>query len=491
MKKYILATIVVLSSVFTEFAYSANVFGLDRGIRIEMHQFNERGDNLHISYTVHLDSRAISRFYGMSLTPALTDGNREILLPSFVVLGPNKDRVLTRYYNNRRLDMPNFDVNWRTNNSVTYSVTVPFQMWMENAQLVIHREIQRTRARSTFDYFALNNRVVLEPRVAYQVQPLVEVVIPAREPKMSDRSGQAFLDFPVGQSVIQPNFRRNPVELGRIQDAVRSVVSNPDAELQSIYIRGWASPEGTAVSNQRLSEARAIALQNHLRHMFNIPVNVFRTSGGGEDWDGLVQLLNEHRVHVPNQDRILQIIATEWDLDRREQQIRAASPQGWTVMLNQLFPDLRRVEYRINYTIRDYAVEDARNLIDRNPRDLSHHEMFLVAEHYGRGSDRAALIITNVIVQHFPDDELAHNNAAALHIQRGDLTMARTHLARAGNGSAALNNRGVLALLEGNLDRAEDYLTRAQAAGSEDAAHNRNELRLKRENIERERRRNR
>ena len=36
-------------------------------------------------------------------------------------------------------------------------------------------------------------------------------------------------------------------------------------------------------------------------------------------------------------------------------------------------------------------------------------------------------------------------------------------------------------LLEGNLERAEDYLTRAQAAGSEDAPHNRNELRLKRE----------
>ena len=491
MKKYIIAAIFVLTTVFSGFA-QANLFEIDRGVVVELHEFRERGEYLHISYTVHLDSRAIARWRGMSLTPAVVAGNREVLLPSVVVLGPNKDRVLTRYYTNHRLDMPDFDIDWRTAQSLTNRAVVSFQGWMEDAMLVIHREIQTYRARSIFDMFTLNQPVEMEPRVAYQVHARVEMVIPAREPKVLDRSGQAFIDFPVGQHTILPNFRRNPVELTRIQDAVRAVVSNPDAQLQRIYLRGWASPEGTAASNQRLSDNRAIALQNHLRNMFGLPVDVFRTSGGGEDWDGLVRLLNENRVHVPNQDRILQIIATEFDLDRREQQVRAASPAGWEIMLRELFPDLRRADYRIYYTIREYSVEDAINLIDRNPRDLSHYEMFQVAEHYGRGSDRANLIITNIIVQHFPNDELAHNNAAALHIQRGDLAMARTHLERAGNSAAALNNRGVLALLEGNLERAEDYLVRAQAAGSEDAAHNRNELRLKREDNERmERLRNR
>ena len=490
MKKYILATIIVLSTVFAGFAYSAGVYGLDRGISIEMHQFNERGDSLHISYTVHLDSRAISRFRGMSLTPALTDGNRIVFLPSFVVVGPNKERVLTRYYHNHRLDMPDFDVNWRTDNSVTYSVVIPFQMWMENAQLVIHREVQKTRARSIFDYFALGNRVELEPRPMHQLQPRVEVIIPAqveREPERTllIRPGQAFLDFPVGQSNIQPNFRRNPVELARAQDAVRTVITNADAQLQSIYIRGFASPEGTAASNYRLSAARAIAFQNHLHHMFNIPLHMFRVSAGGEDWDGLVGQLNEDiNVHIPDRERILNIIATEHNLDRREQQIRALHGNAWSIMLRELFPDLRRVNYYINYTI----VAD-QGLRERNVADMSHHDLFQTAEQYGRGSDQAFIILTSVAMQRFPDDELAHNNAAALHMQRGDLTMARVHLERAGNGSAALNNRGVLAMLEGNLERAEDYLTRAQVAGSEDAEHNRNELRLKREDIEREERR--
>ena len=490
MKKYILATILVLSTAFSGFAYSAGVYGWDRGINIEMHEFHERGDNLHIVYTVHLDNRAISRFKGMSLTPALTDGNREILLPSFVVVGPNKDRVLTRYYHNHRLAMPNFDVDWRTDNSVTYSVVIPFQMWMEDAQLVIHREVQTTRERSIFDYFALNNRVELEPRPVHQVQPRVEMVIPVYVEVEPERTmlilpGQAFLDFPVGQSNIQPNFRRNPVELGRAQEAVRTVLTTPDAQLQSIYIRGFASPEGTAASNYRLSGARATALQNHLSNLFNIPLHMFRVSAGGEDWDGLVGQLNEDTsAHIPDRDQILHIIATEHNLDRREAQIRALHGNAWSIMLRDLFPDLRRVNYYINYVV----VEDV-SLRERNVGNMLHHELFQMAKQYGIESDQAYLIITSVALQRFPGDELAHNNAAALHIQRGDLTMARVHLERAGDSAAALNNRGVLALLEGNLERAEDYLTRAQAAGSEDAAHNRNELRLKREDFEREERR--
>ena len=492
--KYILATILVLLTAFATFAQEGVVFGIDRGMGIEMHEFNKHDGNLHISYTIHLDGRAISRWHGMSLTPAITDGNTEILLPSFVVLGPNKGRVLTRYYHNRRLEMPHFDVNWRTDNSVTYSIVIPSQAWMENAQLVILREIQATRARSVFDYFVLNNRVELErpaelrrrvefePRAVHQIELLrVEVVMPAREEReqvvrRQMQHYQTFLHFPVGQTAVQPNYRNNPVILGSSQEVIHTIISNPDAQLESIYLRGYASPEGTAAFNERLSAARATVLQNHLRNTFNIPLEVFSVSAGGEDWDGLVRLLNENRVFVPNRDRILHIIATEPNPDRREQRIRALDANAWTIMLRHLFPELRRVDYRINYSITQ-TVEDA-HLGDL--RNLSHYEMFQIAERYGRGTDRAAQVIKNLIVQHFPDDELAHNNAAALYIQRGDLAMARAHLARAGDSSAALNNRGVLALLEGNLERAEHYLARAQAAGSEDAVHNRNELHLKR-----------
>jgi outer membrane protein OmpA-like peptidoglycan-associated protein len=446
-------------------------------VRVELHEFSERDGNLNIVYTVHLSERAIARHQGMSLTPGLEAGNNVLLLPSFVVAGPNKERVLTRHHRNNRLEMPEFDADWRNATSIPHRVSVPFQSWMSDARLVIHREVQGFRAQSVFNQFLLANQPEIAPRATYQVRPRVEMIVPAREAKILDRTGQAFLDFPVGQSVIQPAFRRNPVELSRIEQAVQDVINNPDAQLNSIDIQGFASPEGAAASNHSLSGARATALQNHLRTRFNLPVTAFRVSAGGEDWDGLVAQLNENRVHVPQRDRILQAIASEFDLDRRERAVRATDNDvSWNVMLRELFPDLRRVDYRINYTIRDYTLEDAVNLIDSAPDNLSHYEMWQVAEHYGRGSERANFIIATLILRHFPNDELAHNNAAALHIQRGDLALARAHLERAGASAAALNNRGVIALLEGDLTAADSYFVRAQAAGSEDAAHNRGEV---------------
>jgi Tfp pilus assembly protein PilF len=147
------------------------------------------------------------------------------------------------------------------------------------------------------------------------------------------------------------------------------------------------------------------------------------------------------------------------------------------------------VEYRINYTVRDYGVQDAVNLIDRDPGSLSHFEMFQAAESFGRGSERFNQILLDTVLRYFPDDETAHLNAAAILIERGDLSGAGEHLSRAGNSAAALNNRGVLALMEGNLDQADSYFTRAQqipnGTVAAEAAHNRNQVSLQREENER------
>ncbi|MDR0333435.1 MAG: hypothetical protein LBI15_08205, partial [Dysgonamonadaceae bacterium] len=233
--KYIVFTILATLMVLPGFAQSSNLFNIDNGVGIEVHEFKERNDSLHVIYSVHMDARAIARFQGMSITPGVEANEALLLLPSFVVVGPNKERVLTRHYRNNRLGMPDFDVNWRNDNLVTYSVSVPYQAWMDNARLVIQQEIQSYRAHSVFNRFALSNRVELSPREPYSVQTQVALTTPEREVKILDRSGQAFLDFASGSSVIQPNFRRNPEELRKIEEAVRAVTTNPDATLQGIF----------------------------------------------------------------------------------------------------------------------------------------------------------------------------------------------------------------------------------------------------------------
>jgi hypothetical protein len=308
------------------------------------------------------------------------------------------------------------------------------------------------------------------------------MLVPERAPKILNKSGEAFLDFEVGRSVIMPNFRRNPEELRKINETVSSVINNPDAQLQSIYLQGFASPEGSWEANDRLSRARANALRDYLRTQFRLPESVFTVTSVAEDWDGLAELVRES--NLPQREMILHIINSVGIFEGRETQLmKLDGGVPWRIMLRDMFPQLRRVEYRINYTVRDFGVQDATGLLDTQPEHLSHLEMFQVAETFDRESDKYYTIMTETILRFFPNDEVANLNAGALLIKRGELAPARRHLERAGNSAAALNNRGVIALLEGNLDAAENYFIRAEAAGNPDATHNKNEIvRLSRNN---------
>ena len=78
----------------------------------------------------------------------------------------------------------------------------------------------------------------------------------------------------------------------------------------------------------------------------------------------------------------------------------------------------------------------------------------------------------------FPNDATANLNAASMEIQRGgDMTAAKKYLKKADpKQGATLNNLGVVALQENDLEAASDYLKRAQAAGCKEAELNLQEL---------------
>jgi hypothetical protein len=477
--KYTIFTILLALTVFSGFSQAANF--IDReGVRVEVLQFRELNDSLRISYSVEMDARTVARYQGLNITPGVETEDSLILLPSFTVVGDNKRRVLVRYYHNNRFEIPMFDIDWKSETSFIYHVSVPYREWMDDARLSIRQEVTGYRGHNVFTHFLLSDRVELESREPYQVQTRVAMQTPEKAEKILDRSGRAFLDFPSGRSVIQPNFRRNPEELRKIEEAVREVATNPDAQLQSIFIEGFASPEGPWDANDRLSRARAIALKDYIRIRFNFPESYFTVRSVAEDWDGLVALIQES--NLIEKDRVLQIIATIGIFEGREKQLMdLAGGNPWRVMLRDMFPELRRVEYQINYTVREYSLQDAILIIDRNPGNLSHLEMFQVAKTFGRDSDRFNSILLETVLRYFPGDEVANLNAAALMIERGELTTAARHLEQAGHSAAALNNRGIIALLGGNLDEADSYFSRSQAAGSTEAAHNRNEVSRKRE----------
>lgn len=324
---------------------------------------------------------------------------------------------------------------------------------------------------------SLGTKVKLEPRIAYEPQFQVCFFAPQREVKQRRMQGQAYLDFQVGRSVIIPTFRRNPEELAKIREAVTQVRGNTDASITGLFVEGYASPEGSYATNERLARERALALKDYMSQTFGLPDHLFKVNSVAEDWEGLKMLVEQSRM--PQREQVLAIIDSDDSYDRKEQRLKALGG-AYRTLLNEMFPQLRRVEYQIDYSLKEYSIEESMALITRDPGNLSQRELFLVAGTYETGSD-AFNEVFDLILRQYPEDTVANINAAGVMLLRGEDNTAKRYLDKAGEDPRALNNLGVYYLKTGDLDRAETLFNQAAAQGVPEAAHNLGEVQLKRE----------
>ena len=448
-------------------------------VSIDIRQFREENDSLKISYVIKANTPAVASSQSLSITPMLAVGDSALLLPPVTIMGKNEEKVMARYRNNSGAEEPVPSIKGNDSNESVIHISIPYQIWMDSARISIRQEVSGYRGHNLVTHYHLNDRVELEAREPYTVQPQVAFIIPTKEEKRRKRQGKAYLDFPVGRSVIQPNYRRNPQELLKIDDAVREVINNPDAVLFGLYVEGFASPEGAYATNERLSRERATALKEYIRTKFSLNESLFRVTSVAEDWEGLETLVKAS--DLPEKDKILETISSvSIDAGREGALMKLNRGVPYRKMLKEMFPELRRVEYQIDYSVKDYGVDEAKKLLDRNPADLSQYELYNLAQSMEKGSRQYNSILLEIIPRQYPEDATANNNTAAAMIANGETATAKRHLEKAGDSPAALNNLGVIALLDGDLDKAEAYFDTAVRAGNKQARQNKKEVEEKR-----------
>jgi len=459
-------------------AYSQNYKG---SVVIESTEFLERNDSLIIGFNIKVEANAVTSCSSMYFTPELSNGKQTIDLPYVQLNGKTRRKINSRWFmvaSDKWLasyDAPHTVVNVGkyTDEHMSYQIALPYQSWMDNASLSLRQELIGCRSEVNLYTYKLSDRVKLAPRAPYQAQPLVALVVPEEKAKIRNRQGSAFLDFQVGRSVILPDFRRNPVELSKINDALVDVMADTDARITGLFIEGYASPEGRATTNEKLALDRATALKEYIKTRYMLPENIFSVRSGGEDWAGL-KVKVEQSTDLPQRDQLLNIIDSPADLDAKEQQLKRLSV--YQRLLRDIFPELRRVEYQIDYSVRSYTTAEARSLMNSNPENLSQAELYRLAMEYGKESAEYRRIIMEIIPKYFDSDPVALNNAAALFIRNGEENTAMRLLERAQSLPAAWNNLGIVYMLRGELDRAGELLNQASVAGIKEAEHNLKEL---------------
>lgn len=142
-------------------------------------------------------------------------------------------------------------------------------------------------------------------------------------------------------------------------------------------------------------------------------------------------------------------------------------------LLNEVYPPLRRNEYRIEYKVRNFNLEEARKQIYSNPRLLSVEEMYQVAESYGVDTPEYGKVLL-IAARTYPDNIPAVVNAARYELGQGHMKEAvNLLLPLEGKGNVrVLNCLGVAYANEKQYEKARTVLQRAAATGDAEAREN-------------------
>ena len=425
-----------------------------------------RGEGqLFISMDMDVSALSLRSEEELVLTPGLkAKDDRAKALPLVRLTGHN------RYYHRLRNGFRHYVTDESLYNinkvkEIHYRMQVPYEEWMERADLTLDEDVCGCCSRVLLSNDRLLTSLdfapkVFTPQFVYG-RPVVEAV------KTRELKGSAYIDFPVNRTEIREDYRRNPSELEKIRRSIETVKEDTDTKITSISIKGYASPEGSYANNARLAKGRTEALKEYVQRLYDFPASVFATAFEPEDWEGLKRCVESSSL-AGRQD-ILDLIATDQEPDRKEQAIRHAHPADYAYLLKEVYPALRHSDYVVEYVVRAYTdVEEAKRIFRTSPGKLSLQELYMIAAGYPQGSEEYNEVF-EAAVHLYPEDTTANLNAANVAMVRRDYASAGKYLMKAGTDGHAEYARGVLAALQGDYDSARVLLEKAKREGINEA----------------------
>lgn len=279
-------------------------------------------------------------------------------------------------------------------------------------------------------------------------------------PKQRSHSASIYLTYPLNQTHIVRQLHKNAQELARVDREIQLITSNPDYSVRSIKVEGFASPEGPHANNMRLGEGRAASIIDYILEQDKsgkLNRSMFAVVRMTENWRGLRDTLLSN-VKLPARDAVLELLAHEQNTEVVKQKIKQIP--GYSQLLTQVYPYLRKSTYTVNYDVRDYGVSDARNLLQTNPSALSPEEIYAVAVNCGIDTPEGKQALALLLELH-PQSDMARSVRGVQKLLEGQYEKAVQELEAVQSPQATVTNTlGVAYAYLGHWEQARKLFSR-------------------------------
>ena len=343
MKRILISTVVLLASVVAMNAQEASNIELKR-----------QGDWMSVKMDIGMEGAKPRSNETVVLVPELRHGREAQDLMAVGVYSRNQwyyyERTGVKAGGEGELSLRKADVPA----VLKYETMIPYRSWMDGATLFLRREVKgccggekdASEARE-LAFFKDETGVLTRIDTVY----IDRTVVVEKESRTQSINGRAFVDFPLNDMRIDPNYHANSRELGYLKASIDSVLHNSAWAVKKIWIKGFASPEGPYENNARLAEGRTKAIRDYVASLYQIDESLFEVEFEAENWEGLRSFVEASPL--PHRAEILEIIDGDREADDKEWMIKSRYPADWKVLLNQCLPYLRRTDYRIDYEKKD------------------------------------------------------------------------------------------------------------------------------------------
>jgi len=265
--------------------------------------------------------------------------------------------------------------------------------------------------------------------------------------------------------INQANLRKSELKNNSIQEFVQLLKKiNTDREklnLNNVEVLAYASPDGGVEFNDKLASKRQNVSVDYAKKQLK-GTNLSPDVTGkytAQDWEGFQKLVLASNIQ--DKDVILRVLSMYQDPEEREQQIRNMSA-GFRDLADGVLPELRRSRMIINYETIGRSDDQIQEQYKADAAKLSVDELLYAATLEENTEAQEAIYKKTTEV--YPNDYRAYNNIAAIEFAKGNDAVANEYLTKAlriDNKAAETNaNLGLLALKNGNISEAENYIAK-------------------------------
>jgi tetratricopeptide (TPR) repeat protein len=356
-----------------------------------------------------------------------------------------------------------------TGGTFDYSSKVPFNEDMKVSELVLRAKASMKDNSVDFDPVKLADGVIATS--TYVCKKGEPILIGDKFKRIIPEFKEADIHYVINLANVRGSELKQE-DINALKDYIKASNEKANFEFTGTEILAYASPDGPFDFNEELSGKRSVSAESFIdRELKRVKVEAAKDesfiskTSTPEDWEGFKELMEESQLD--DKDLILRVLSMHSDPVVREREIKNIAA-AYTEIAKDILPKLRRSKIKVNVDVIGFSDEEIGDYVMSNPDTLNLEEV-LYAATLTKDLDKK-LAIYRLAAEKAPNCYRAWNNIGytCMHLEKvSEAKEAFEKAKELKEDDAIKNNLGYVAILEGDLDGAENYFNSVASPGKE------------------------